>query len=392
MFRLGQRCGPFRGVGDDETTLSRLVNGTAVVTVQKVVRAPSSIRRRLWCQMRNGSMDAAVDDFKPSSLDLVQGREFERPALICPYGSHAAKYEMWAMDSAGNKIPGWDTGSWTADPHWTDTTDPNARCMALSGNTPCEVQPLADPNVGIPATWANTNPATGVITDAQTGERVGVSDGCIWGTRTYEPEECYPGYKTVWDTWNTRTRLVGNLDATVYLKPAEDPEEEQRRAVGQCLRLANEDLCKSKRVFLPGSDVLKAAQHKMDAISGAGTQNGQTVAAGKVLLTFVPPGDSRRPSPQWYESMPECQGNSILMHCDEYPYRSTMDGGRDRAALKLVNAPDNRNEGTLLQSFYQKCTFVSDDQFLVIPLEGRTDSPASGLNTQAWCGPGESAS
>lgn len=86
----------------------------------------------------------------------------------------------------------------------------------------------------------------------------------------------------------------------------------------------------------------------------------------------------------WYINTPECQGRtggSSGLDCDEYPYATSAEGGRegyDRGivALEPVSIGDNRGAGGKLRAFYNnpKCPVPtgggSNSRFQVEPLPG----------------------
>jgi hypothetical protein len=48
----------------------------------------------------------------------------------------------------------------------------------------------------------------------------------------------------------------------------------------------------------------------------------------------------------------------VNLHCDEYPFYSSRDGGPG-ASLRLIRAGENLSEGASLGTFYKKCPNVS---------------------------------
>jgi hypothetical protein len=125
------------------------------------------------------------------------------------------------------------------------------------------------------------------------------------------------------------------------------------------------DYCKRVPIFVSGSNVSEASQHDLDAI----TANPQWAA-----LTTA--GTGNEPArEQWYRDLPECADASepLGLDCDEYPFRSTAQGGPG-ASLKVISASHNRSQGTSLGNFYKKCgmrdadRIIGGDPFLVVPI------------------------
>jgi RHS repeat-associated protein len=125
------------------------------------------------------------------------------------------------------------------------------------------------------------------------------------------------------------------------------------------------DVCSGRilPVFVSGGtalafDIHEASQHDFDAI----TQMGKPA-----LLTYDPLKDYGR----WYSSICVSAG----MHCDEYPFNKTAEGGPGRADVRRITPMHNSLQGTALGLFYNNppplgCNLKSrsDKRFLVIPV------------------------
>src|SRR5690606_2246892 len=119
--------------------------------------------------------------------------------------------------------------------------------------------------------------------------------------------------------------------------------------------------CESRAIFMPGSNILGAAKHKHRAI----VQNPEWVQLAR--------GSRPESKAGWYEKEPGCQGLSVQTPCDEYPYRSTWQGGsadafgKPRASLRIIDRTSNSAEGGFLLGFWNRCGIKNGDLFLVVP-------------------------
>jgi len=101
-----------------------------------------------------------------------------------------------------------------------------------------------------------------------------------------------------------------------------------------------------------------------------GLQNGQPPQPS--ILTYA--SLSNQASAGWYNSpaYTECwglTGGNTGNDCDEYPYRSTHEGGPG-ASLRPVPSSDNQGEGNGISSFYPTCGITNNDgkEFAVVPM------------------------
>lgn len=140
--------------------------------------------------------------------------------------------------------------------------------------------------------------------------------------------------------------------------------------------------CERMPVFMPGIDVFEAARHKSAAILA--------YPEWVQLTRGTPSSTSNR---QWYANEPECQGRSVDLHCDEYPYFASRQAGpatvdKPRASLRLVTAAQNLSEGGQLGGFLARCKVAEDDPFLVVPtvFDNPDPSRSPSIVTVSFCG------
>lgn len=175
---------------------------------------------------------------------------------------------------------------------------------------------------------------------------------------------------------------------------AADPVERRewaRAVAAQCISLATtlgfaniRDECQSMSVFSPGEDVKQAAQHDLDAIVGIGLA---TSHPEWVELEYVP--DTENPvAPGWYVSDPNCGPYpSGSLACDEYPFRTTTEGGPG-VSLRMILGTHNSLEGTRLNGFLSVCGIKAappgeERRYLVIPVPA--PEGVVGIPSTAWC-------
>ena len=136
------------------------------------------------------------------------------------------------------------------------------------------------------------------------------------------------------------------------------------------------DLCKTRPIFLPGSDYPTATNHRLAAIAS--------------WPAWVRLHRSFKPRTQWHVSQPECQNKAPGNQCDEYPEQRTREGGNPtgttnhRPSLdKNVTKDDNLGLGGAFGVFLGQrvvptgCKIPDGGEFLVIPLP-----PVLGIPTQ----------
>jgi hypothetical protein len=95
-----------------------------------------------------------------------------------------------------------------------------------------------------------------------------------------------------------------------------------------------------------GGNYIEHAHHVSDA------QKSGIPAA----LTYLPGGHR----PQWYRYKAPCMNKPAGTDCDEYPYRTTVEGGPERyeaglVSLRPMSAAGNRGAGGFLGAFYAAC-------------------------------------
>ncbi len=130
-------------------------------------------------------------------------------------------------------------------------------------------------------------------------------------------------------------------------------------------RTGNE--CTSIATIFPGNDTPQVTRHELAAITNGGKP---------VELHWVVEGSRARPG--WYRDRPECAGKTggrTGKQCDEYPFRSTREGGPG-ASLRPANQLDNSRHGQHLRRFYTTCGLQHQDtRFLVVPLPATVAMP-----------------
>lgn len=164
--------------------------------------------------------------------------------------------------------------------------------------------------------------------------------------------------------------------------------EEKQIVVTQCLNLAARaeidgmQRCNGQTpIFLSGrSDVPEPTQHDLEAFL--------TNPAWLELNRKSPPNDRG-----WLEHHPSCAGRiPDVLDCDEFPFNSTQQGGQfanPPVSLRVLDAPQNRLQGTKLNQFYSHlyCQVDDGDEFLAIPLPDQPGLPREEkLPSLAWCG------
>ena len=161
-------------------------------------------------------------------------------------------------------------------------------------------------------------------------------------------------------------------------EPDLDPED-ARRAARTCVdqeiaalevgvEFSVPNPCEALPLYFPGADVGEVAEHNADAIAQQ---------PAWFQLHYQPERLSPY-DPRWYNAvafrdscpMKRAERN---VHCDEFPYRATVEGGPG-ASLREVHVDHNRREGTLRGRMYAdtRCNMRSNpgaqQAFLVIPL------------------------
>jgi concanavalin A-like lectin/glucanase superfamily protein/deoxyribonuclease NucA/NucB len=136
-----------------------------------------------------------------------------------------------------------------------------------------------------------------------------------------------------------------------------------------CLVLATRNQCLKRPIFVSGSSpqVEPATAHARSALF-----------AGKpVLLHYLAASD--RPG-RWYVGDPRCTPLQPLHDCDEYPPKSTTEGGPG-ASLRQVPSSANRSQGASLKAFYSRCKMGpgTGKSFLFIPMPEGTGMPSTGI-------------
>lgn len=174
------------------------------------------------------------------------------------------------------------------------------------------------------ATWRKPFPAFTIHLPGRPPEDpVPPSGSSRHGASAEEIEQELNGYYTTNRGSPALTRGFGSLpDAFI--------------AYQSCRQLRSRRDCLSLPTLL-GADTPQSRDHIRTAITSPPRKS--------TLLHWIP--TSHRSSPRdWYKREPECHVRSTTRHCDEYPFWSTLDGGKHNAvSLKLIRASDNRLAG-----------------------------------------------
>jgi hypothetical protein len=131
--------------------------------------------------------------------------------------------------------------------------------------------------------------------------------------------------------------------------------------------------CKDEPIFLPGEDVLTAAEHDQLAISAYPPWARLNYEKAEVKEAN---GEKR----SWYEGEGGCsslapEGES----CDEYPFFASAQGGPGKTpkpSLEYIVKEDNSLEGSYYSGFLSSCKVAEHGSFLVVPI---VDAPTSKL-------------
>ena len=141
----------------------------------------------------------------------------------------------------------------------------------------------------------------------------------------------------------------------------------------------NKCYIKGVSVFSNGFNTPYTTMHIMDALYG----NGDTISgvSGNALTFLLIKGKTaeRNDVPQNMRSKsPMCNGRTgkgTGYDCDEYPYASTLNGGKiayenDMVSLRPIPLSDNRKQGGLLGSFYKKAGIGMGEVFINLAMPG----------------------
>ncbi|ABC28911.1 Rhs family protein [Hahella chejuensis KCTC 2396] len=124
--------------------------------------------------------------------------------------------------------------------------------------------------------------------------------------------------------------------------------------VKQC-RLFKDDKCNAGiPILIYGAQLGELTQHVYDA-----QMYGKTPVLSKLVEEH---------SRTWLQKRPECDGNSPTVHCDEYPFAISEQGGEENynrggVSLRLINGSNNCAGGACLKHFFKKCGVDANDQF-----------------------------
>ena len=83
----------------------------------------------------------------------------------------------------------------------------------------------------------------------------------------------------------------------------------------------------------------------------------------------------------WLISDRKCKGsrlNGAFTDCDEYPYASSYEGGKNNAnytTTQVISASDNQHAGRMLGAMYKVCKMQDRESFNVIPLANDAGTP-----------------
>ena len=152
-------------------------------------------------------------------------------------------------------------------------------------------------------------------------------------------------------------------------------EEKAQKVAERCLQgtmragkteAAGAEVCEKLPIFLPGSEVGKAAEHDAKAISAEPkwVQLNYESAAAK---------ERKKESRAWYTEFGGCPGTPEAGdQCDEYPFFASAEGGppsvgKPMPSLEYVNGTQNELEGSQYSGFLAACRVEEGGAFLVVP-------------------------
>ncbi|MBT0773158.1 hypothetical protein KIH74_29715 [Kineosporia sp. J2-2] len=285
------------------------------------------------CSGTNGEESGTVSGGTFDSAPVAP--EFA-PNVDCANGQYVTAWHAYVDGPNGR----FDLYNWKASSALTDPAGRYASCLRLAGGSDCSLQRSTD----------------------------GTQQICMWGNIAVPLSDCdFAEVFTALQQKKTRVQQYGEY------RLAEDAQEEAYAAADTCLAYATVQQCKNLPIFMPGSDVFEAAQHDAFAILNS-NQPAQ--------LSYAE--TTERAPEGWYQSQYPCTDKIAGEHCDEYPFRSTLEGGPG-ASLRNIPGDANSKEGRLLGYFFKVCSVNVDNRpFLVIPLEGPSGA-SYGHPSQAWC-------
>jgi hypothetical protein len=171
----------------------------------------------------------------------------------------------------------------------------------------------------------------------------------------------------------------GDLDGEARklreLNPALESEREARVVTKECLRLVfraslpSED-CTKLPIFASGDlDVPEATEHDREALE---------YHPGWVKLNYEQ--SAGRSGREWYRRAPVCKVIGEGLHCDEFPFFSTEQGGGEASplpSLKQIGETQNVRQGSRLSWFYRKCgvNVGEGKPFLNVPTPAGSNLP-----------------
>jgi hypothetical protein len=136
------------------------------------------------------------------------------------------------------------------------------------------------------------------------------------------------------------------------LNPEKLSSRDSEVVARQCFRLTTRaalptSRCTELPIFASGDlDVPQATKHDLEALLHH---------PAWARLNYEGSG---KPGESWYRSYPACEENSKVLHCDEFPFFSTIQGGgsaKPRPSLKLIDGKQNTRQGSKLGRFYAAC-------------------------------------
>lgn len=123
------------------------------------------------------------------------------------------------------------------------------------------------------------------------------------------------------------------------------------------------------RIFFVGGDLMGHAVHAAAAIAG--------YPKWVQLSRRVPPTGRG-----WYKSRPICKNRPPRTNCDEYPFASSEQGGRDAVppvSLWPIKAAESDRQGIAVSGFYRTCNVQQSENYYVVP------APVIGVPTFGYC-------
>lgn len=164
------------------------------------------------------------------------------------------------------------------------------------------------------------------------------------------------------------SELEQDADRLMLQNPERLTSSQARTVLKTCTRLATATQCLDRPIFVSGdiARVRAATNHDRRAIFRHGKP---------AMLTYA--AKDQRAGSGWYEPVADtaCGPQVAGTECDEYPFRSTVQGGPG-ASLERIDFTANRSQGGSLVGFYNACRVAYGEQFIVVPAPRGSNLPS----------------